>query len=38
MVHKVITCFLFWTVWSFIRNWCIFQGERHWDLWLWRML
>jgi len=38
MIHKVITCFLFWTVWSFIRNWCIFYWERQWDLWLWDML
>jgi len=38
MVHQVITWFLFWTVWSFIRNWCNFYWERHWELWLWDML
>jgi len=38
MTSKVITCFLFWTVWSFVRNQYIFYWEWHWDLWFWDML
>jgi len=38
MMHKLIIFFLFWTVWSYTRNWCILYWQRQWDLWLWGML